>query len=520
MIIADLIRRAFATHADAVAISSGGSQLTYAEVAERSYRLVNALRDRGIEVGDRVATLAPNHLTTLEVITGLALGGYARTALHAMNSGELHREMLDAAGARVLITTMDFYARFRLELSAVSTLEHVFVLDADEGGLLDYESVLAGADPQDALVDLDPAVILHLAYSSGSSGKPRASVHTHESWVAVTADNADMLPRVTAADVYLAAAPLTHAASTVLYLLLARGARIEVMEHFDAADALARIEREHCTLTVVVPTMLQLLATHPEATVRDLSSLRAIVYAGAPISVATARAAQAAFGDVLFQTYGQSECLPVSCLTPEDHARGVAEDEKILTAAGRPCLTADVRIVDDAGVQQGVGRVGEILVRTRGRMRGIFGDPEATSARITPDGFVRTNDIGYVDERGLLFVVDRKNDMIISGGFNIWPAEIENALQKHPAVIEAVAIGIPHPRWGETPVAIVVISEDADVVEEELIELCRTEIGSMKKPTELILRTTPLERNALGKLSRRELRERFWPAGGRQVSGA
>lgn len=523
MIIADLIRRAFATHGALPAITSGDVTLTYAQVADRSHRLVNSLRDRGIQPGDRVATLAPNNITSLELMTGLALGGYARTALHAMNSGEAHREMLEASGARVLVTTYEFADRFHAEFAAVPGLKHVVVLGAEQSGVLDYEAMLADADPADAQVAVTGETILHLAYSSGSTGTARASVHTHESWMAVTVDHATMLPRITSDDVYLAAAPLTHAASTVLYLLLGRGASIQILEHFAPADALAMIERERCTLTVMVPTMLGALATHPDIARFDLSSMRAIVYAGAPISAATARAAQQALGDVLFQTYGQSECLPVSCLTPADHALGVATDERILTSAGRPCINAQIKIVDDAGAPVASGHVGEILVSTRGRMRAIYGDPVATAERITDDGFVRTNDIGYLDERGLLFVVDRKNDMIISGGFNIWPAEIETALLRHPDVVEAIAIGIPHPRWGETPVALVVTRVDASVDADELIELCKTEIGSMKKPTEIRLTHDPLPRNEFGKLSRRALRQEFWPdvpSLDRQVSGA
>jgi acyl-CoA synthetase (AMP-forming)/AMP-acid ligase II len=156
-------------------------------------------------------------------------------------------------------------------------------------------------------------------------------------------------------------------------------------------------------------------------------------------------------------------------------------------------------------------------------MRGIYGDPELTAKRITPDGFVHTNDIGHLDADGYLFVVDRKDDMIISGGFNIWPAEIEHALLAHPEVLDAVAIGIPHPRWGETPVAAVVVRDAASVGQDELIEAVRERLGSMKKPTEILIRTEPLPSNELGKRSRRQLRDTLWPgvvSGDRQVSGA
>jgi acyl-CoA synthetase (AMP-forming)/AMP-acid ligase II len=523
MIIAELVRRAFADHGSKLAIVHGDRRWTYDQVADRSFRLVNALRERGIVVGDRVATLAHNDATTLELMLGLALGGYNRTALHGMGTGDTHRQVLDAAGARVLITTGEFYDRFRAELAAVASLELVIVQGApDEAALVDYETMLAAAEPTDARVPVAADDIVHLAFSSGSSGLPRASVHTQHSWSIVTADHAMFLPRIASSDVYLAAAPLTHAASTVLYLLVGRGASIRILDHFDARAALQLIESERCTITFVVPTMLQALADHPDAASFDLSSLRAIVYASAPISVATARLAQGVFGDVLFQTYGQSECLPVTCLTPEDHARGAAGDYRVLQSAGRVCLNARVRIEGEDGSALPAGSVGEILISTEGRMHGIYRDEAATAQRITPDGFVRSNDIGYLDDDGFLFVVDRKDDMIISGGFNIWPAEIENALLKHPAVADAAVVGVAHAKWGETPHAVVVLRAGQTVGAQELMELCRTEIGSMKKPTDIVFRVDALPRNELGKLPRRVLREAYWPQGDREreVSGA
>jgi acyl-CoA synthetase (AMP-forming)/AMP-acid ligase II len=304
---------------------------------------------------------------------------------------------------------------------------------------------------------------------------------------------------------------------------MARGSRIQIMPRFDAGEALWLIERERCSLTVMVPTMLQLLVAHPDVRTRDLSSLRALVYAGAPISVATARAAHAALGDVLFQSYGQSECLPATVLTPEDHAVGVRENAALLRSAGRPCLNSVVRILDADGRDAGVGEVGEIVIHTQGRMTGIFNDPELTAARLTPDGFVRTKDNGYLDARGYLFVVDRIDDMIISGGFNIWPAEIENVLAEHPAVEEALVMGVAHPKWGETPHAVVTLRSGATATEQELIDFCGNRLGSMKKPTAVMLRSEPLPRSAVGKISRREIRQLYWPGpldGDRNVSGA
>jgi acyl-CoA synthetase (AMP-forming)/AMP-acid ligase II len=522
MIIADLIRQSFRQHGPRVAIEHGDRKRTYDEVWERAIRLGNALSDLGIGKGDRVATLGPNDLCTLEEMVGLALGGYVRTALHGMNSGEAHRQMIEASGARALITHAEYYERFAQIFDSIPGLTVCLVHDAAAGHGVDYEAALRAATDVDRHVAIAGDDVIHLAYSSGSTGTPRASIHTHESWMHVTTDNVTLLPRLTFNDVYLAAAPLTHAASTVLYALIHRGSSIQVMDHFDPAAALELIESTRCTMTVVVPTMLQALATHPDAASRDLSSLRCILYAGAPISVETARVAQAVFGNVLFQSYGQSECLPGTTLTPEDHALGASTDASLLRSAGRPCLNATIRVIADDGHEVPPGEVGEILIKTEGRMRGIYGDPAATAARITEDGFVHTNDLGYFDNRGYLFVVDRKDDMIISGGFNIWPAEIENVLTQHPAVAEALVVGVPHPKWGETPHAIVVVRAGSEVAPDELIQLCRNNLGSMKKPTEIVLRSDPLPRTELGKLQRRALRDQYWPIGSREreISGA
>jgi acyl-CoA synthetase (AMP-forming)/AMP-acid ligase II len=522
VIIAELIRRSCAQHAQRVAVKHDVQTQTYAQLWERSVRLVNGLRALGLQPGDRVATLSPNSLTTLEAMTGLALGGYVRTALHGMNAADAHAYMLSNAGAKALITTAELYRQFSPTFERVAGLEHVIVHDGPEGAL-DYESLLTAADPDDHELPVTGDSLLHLAYSSGSSGRPKASMHSHQSWMHVTNDHALMLPRLTAEDAYLAAAPLTHAASTVIYALLARGSRVVVMDHFDAGLALELIERERCTVTVMVPTMLQLIVNHEAASTFDLSSLRAVLYAGAPISPATARRSRELLGDVLFQTYGQSECLPATCLTPEDHAEGALSNATLLRSAGRPCLNCSLRILDDDGHDAGASEIGEIAVRTDGRMLGIYGDPEATRARLTPDGYVRTRDSGYLDDRGYLYVVDRKDDMIISGGFNIWPAEIENALGQHAAVEDAVAVAVPHAKWGETPHAVVRLREDSAATEQELIDFCRERLGPMKKPTAIAFTLEPFPRSDLGKLRRGDIRDRFWPSvreSARNVTGA
>jgi acyl-CoA synthetase (AMP-forming)/AMP-acid ligase II len=296
---------------------------------------------------------------------------------------------------------------------------------------------------------------------------------------------------------------------TVYFALMARGCSVVVMERFDPAAAAALIERERCTFTMLVPTMIQLFVNHPDVRSRDLSSLRVLLYAGSPITEQAIRDARALLGDVLYQTYGQSEGIPLTILTPADHARGIEGDRDILRSAGRPTPNSLVRIIDDEGNELGPGEVGEIAMYTPGQMRGLWNNPEASAERFTPDGFVKTRDIGYLDANGYLFLADRKEDMIISGGFNIWPAEIENALASHPAVLEVSVFGVPHPKWGETPVAVVVLRDGAAATDTELIDWCRQEIGSMKKPTRVEFRTQTLPKSAVGKVLRRSLRDAF-----------
>lgn len=329
-----------------------------------------------------------------------------------------------------------------------------------------------------------------------------------------------MTPQIDERDSYLAAGPLTHAAVILLWPMLQVGGRIVVMEAFEPGLALELIEQQRITFTLMVPTMIQALVAHPDATGRDLRSLRCLNYAASPISEATMTRAVDVLGPVLFQMYGQSEAVPATMLLPHQHCpHGSERERRWMRSVGRPTPNTRITIVDEQGDPLPPGEIGEVAVRTPGQMSGLWNDREGTAARLNKDGSVLTRDMGRLDEDGFLYLADRKEDMIISGGYNIWPAELENAVAAHPAVSEVCVVGIPDEKWGETPIAVVVAAAGARPDPQELIELTRERVGSVMKVTAVEF-VDELPKSGVGKVLRRVVRERYWAGREDRVSGA
>ncbi|MEU3270979.1 AMP-binding protein [Saccharomonospora sp. NPDC006951] len=510
---ARLLRRVSHDYRDRVAVRCEDKALTYAEFGERSNRLANALADLGLEKGDRIALLGDNRLESLELIVGTAIGGFVRCSLHAHDAPERHRYLIEHTGAKALIVDRHYYERMSGVLGEIAGLRHVIVLGGPHGtggtaGVSSYEDVLASASAEQPGVELaqdDPHVI---RFSSGTTGLPKGIIITVAATMGMGNEFAVVLPGFDDSDRYLAAGPLTHAAGMFIYPLLAAGTTTIVMPGFDPGKFLELVEREKVTATLVVPTMIQMITDHPDAKTRDLSSLRAVMYGAAPISETTLGKALDVWGDIMYQLYGQSEVVPIAVLMPRHHRLGSG----VLSSAGRPSPNAWVRIEDEDGNELPRGQVGEVVAGAPCMMTGIWGDDEAAAVRLTPDGGVRTRDMGYLSEDGFLYLADRKEDMINSGGFNIWPAELENALSAHPAVQDVAVVGVPHEKWGETPCAVVVVREGADVTEAELIEWTRERVGSYKKVTGVRF-VAELPKTPLGKILRRQARERYLATG-------
>lgn len=510
----DMMRHAANAFSERPAIAFGDAVRTHREVYQRSCRLANALRAASLLPGEGVATLGRNQLDSFEELGAVALGGFIRSPLYMQDAPQRQRFMLERVHARALIVDAECWPALAEALGeGVGSLRAVFV----RGGgtdlvapALDYEAALAESAIGDPHADRDPDDIYLIRFSAGTTGMPKPIAHTQRAYCLANEEVLSSTAPLAPDDVYLAVSPYSHASGNLVWPFIRAGASHTLMQGgFDAETALQTIERDRVTTLFLVPTMIQRLLSSPRCATTDLSSIRRIVYGAAPIPRDLIHRALDIFGDVLSQSYGQSEIVPITCLTPADHRAHVDGTAHKLASAGRPTANTAVRIEGSDGEILPVGEVGQIVGRGPGAMQGIYGDPAATAERITADGWVRTGDLGRLDEDGYLFVVDRMDDIIISGGFNISPAEIEDALNLHDDVVEAVAFGVPDPQWGNTAVAVVRLKDGAKAEPALLIDWCRARIGAVKKPSRILLIDEALPVNAAGKLMRRAAKDLY-----------
>lgn len=479
---------------------------------ERSCGLANLLRAHGVEAGEGVASLGRNQLSSLEELGAAALGGFIRSPLYLQDTPERQAYMLRRVGSTALIVDAPCWPALATALGqdGVSALKLILVRGGDDFSppALDYERALAASPIHDPHGEADPDKTYVVRFSAGTTGMPKPIAHSQRAYCLANEEVLSVTRPLTCEDVYLAVSPYSHASGNLIWpFIRAGGCHILMNGGFDADVALELIERHRVTTLFLVPTMIQRLLSSPRCASTDLSSVRRIVYGAAPIPQDLIRRALDTFGNVLCQSYGQSEIVPITSLTPDDHRAEAENPTGRLASAGRPTPNTRVRIEGANGVILPQGEVGQIVGWSPGAMQGIFGDPAATAERITSDGWIRTGDLGRLDEEGFLFVVDRMDDMIISGGFNIAPSEIEDALNLHADVVEAVAFGIPDRQWGSAPVAVVRLSSPSALDPASLIDWCRQHVGAVKKPTRILFVDEPLPVNTAGKLMRRVARD-------------
>jgi acyl-CoA synthetase (AMP-forming)/AMP-acid ligase II len=512
--VTSLMRQSARYNAHRLAVRFKHQQLTYAQAWQRGVKLANWLLALNLKPGDRVGVLEDNSLEAQDCFLGCAIAGLVRVPLYARNAAASHVHMLSHTDCRLVIVAAHYADEIEQIFDQLPVLETVLIRDET------YEQQLMACSDKDPEVILDPEDWFVIRHTGGTTGNPKGVAYSHRSWLAAGRDWFYHFPPMEAGDVCLHVGPISHGSGYLYTPTWLAGGTNVLVDHFEAEATLELLSSAQVGYLFLVPAMLSMLARHPKARELSFERLKVMQIGGAPIADDTALLAREVFGDVLYQGYGQTEAVPVCMMGPKEWFSEV-EGSKPLRSAGRtlPFARLEIRDPDAPEIEMALGESGEIAILCDGQMTGFWNNPAATEERMTSDGFVLTGDIGRLDANGYLYVLDRKDDMIISGGYNIWPAELENTLLNHPAVIEAAVYAIPDAKWGETPAASCVLAEGAVVSETELIALCARELGSYKKPTSVFFQKTPLPKSPVGKIQRKTLREPHWAGQSRRVAG-
>jgi acyl-CoA synthetase (AMP-forming)/AMP-acid ligase II len=494
--------------------------VSYGELEQRSNRLAHALLALGLQRGDRVAVVSPNRPEIVELECALYKAGLVKVALNSrLAPGELADALANAEPAACLAGP-EHRAMVDEAAGGVPALRHrIAFAPADAAGWLDYEALLARAPDTHLCVEMRPDELAVLHYTSGSTGKLKAAMQTVGNRMASLRKVVMGRMHAEAGDVLALCGPITHASGMFIQPMLYQGATVLLLERFHPAEVLAAIERHRVTMCFFVPAMIHALLAEPTIRSRDLSSLRLVSYGAAPMSPARIREAWAAFGPVLSQGYGAGETTGgVVGLTIDDHARAIDGNRpELLSACGRPFGESDVQVLGDDGRPVEGDAIGEICVRGPDVFAGYWRAPESTREALGDDGWLRTGDLARVDAEGYIHIVDRKKEMLVSGGFNVYPSEVEAVLAQHPAIYEVCVVGVPDDHWGESVKAVVVLRDGAQASAHDVIDFCRGRLADFKRPRSVDF-VPQLPKNANGKLSRKDVREHYWRDRARRVN--
>ena len=511
MRLADYLDKGVSLGADAPCLTMNGASLTYAEVQYASRRIGAALHASGIGRGDRVAILSGNDPMALTCVFGISRIGAVWCPVNPRNEADENRQLLDLFGCRCLLFQQQFAPLVTAIRAALPELTTLVCLDGTVDGALTFGDWVAAA-PEGTLTEVMPGgdEVCMLAGTGGTTGKPKGVQLTGTN-MAVSTASALMSYPFGDRPRYLALAPLTHSAGVLTFPILSLGGEIVIMPAPDLGAFLRLIERCRITHAFLPPTVIYGLLDHPDLETTDLTSLRCLWYGAAPMSPTRLEEALHRIGPVLGQLFGQTEAPNmISTLAPAEHFRadGSIATER-LTSAGRPTPLTQVAVMNKAGDLLARGERGEVVVRGPLVMAGYHNDPEATAA-VRTHGWHHTGDIGYLDENNFLYIVDRAKDMIITGGFNVYSAEVERALTAHPAVQDSAVLGLPDDKWGERVTAVVQLRPAQQATSAELIDFVKQRLGSVKAPKQLEI-WPDLPRSKVGKVLKPEIRKTLAP---------
>lgn len=497
-----VVERASRRYASRIAVQSRTESRTYAQVGDRVARLARALLAAGLTVGDRVLDLQRNSISYVETDLALATAGLCRVALNYRQSPADWDRIAEDCGARALI----YSGRFTEQAAALRDRVE-FAWCTDDGGddeWTEHASRDVSAGPVD--VRVRPTDLVSLNYSSGTSGAQKGCRRTHRARLTSLSNMVtDVFHGTPGDEVWCHTAPMTHASGLFVLPLYAFGGRQVILPGFEVDEFVDTVTRFQVTGSVLVPTMLARLLDRPDLSTADFVTLRRLVYAGAPMAEHQIRAAYQRLTPNLVQMYGMVEAVPpVSVLNVEEHRHAVEAEPEALRSAGTVCTTVRVEIRHDDGRVLPPGEIGEVFVGGDNVMDGYWGTAAHTEVKAVHDGWLSTGDVGFLSDTHRLHLINRKGDMIITGGYNVYPSEIENAIRTLPGVADVVVFGVPDDEWGQVVAAAYVPDGTGQVDDRSLTEHCRARLTPYKKPR--IVRQLPsFPVTSTGKVARAEV---------------
>lgn len=519
MPVGDFIRRSADKFPEKTALITQDVRMSYNVLNTRVNRLANALLDAGLQKGDRVAAILHNGAEFVEAYFACAKSGGVFVPINNLLKEREFRRILEYIRPRFLIAAPEFEELIRGLAPEMPFLEFLCTLsEHSDEPFRSYESVVGGGAPHEPDVTVFDDDLMSIFLTSGTTGRPKGAMRSHRQDV-INAMTGAIEMKLGYEDRAVILFPVYHVTfeDQLRYFLMGNTVYIRKEGAFDPKEVLEILSKEKITICQFVPTMVSAMLQEESIEQHDLSHLRLIPYAAAPMPVELLKRAMARFQCQFAQFYGQTETGPLTTLLrPEDHVLdGSKEQLARLASSGRAVVDYEVRIVGEDGMDVPIGAVGEIIVRSEAAMNGYWDLPEETAKTIRDD-WIHTGDFGRFDKERYVYIVDRKNDMIISGGKNIYPRELEEVIYTHPAVLDVAVVGVPDDYWGESVKAVVVLREGMQATEEEIIALCRENLASYKKPKSVEFRDA-LPRTTTGKIRKKEIRDEFWRDKDRRV---